>query len=225
MKVTRETIVSSLSTNGKVGNRSSGCRHGRNGPARSRESLSRAGNTAEERRAASQVDTRVVTAELGKAQTAIIEEAKKPRNRCSTKVAGSWTAESQQVDADLARAKAGSGRRPAQAAIRAGAARGETSRYAGAIGTTYGKRGTNCSWSWGPRTARVPHRRPVAIEGDCQSELQEAESAASVARINLDRGCHPRSHGWHGLRFRSEDRSALIPAIRWPKWESLIAIE
>ena len=139
VKVTRETIVSSLSTNGKVEPIEWLPARAQRAGTITRVFIAR-GQQVRKDEPLVELDTRVVTAELGKAQAAI----KEAKTRGTGARPGRPDRGASASGRGPGSGKAGSGRRP-EAAIRAGAASGESKPLRKWNWTTYGKPWINCS--------------------------------------------------------------------------------
>ncbi len=179
VKVTRETIVSSLSTNGKVEPIEWLPARAERAGAITRVFIAR-GQQVRKDEPLVELDTRVVTAELGKAQAAI-KEAKTQEQVLDQ---GGRIAERQQVNADLARAKLDLdvAQKQQSALERLVAKQAATQVELDNVRQAVDQLQLRIR-------ALEQHMAALVTGSDreiARAKLQEAESAASVARINLD---------------------------------------
>ena len=179
VKVTRETIVSSLSTNGKVEPIEWLPARAERAGTITRVFIAR-GQQVRKDEPLVELDTRVVTAELGKAQAAI----KEARTQEQVLDQGGRIAERQQVDADLARARLDLevAQKQQSALERLVAKQAATQVELDNVRQAVDQLQLRIH-------ALEQHKAALVTGSDkeiARAKLQEAESAAAVARINLD---------------------------------------
>ena len=200
VKVARETIISSLGTNGKVEPIEWLPARAERAGTVTRVLVTR-GQQVKKDAPLVELDTRVVAAELGRAQAAI-HEAQTQEKLLDQ---GGRLAERQQVEADLARA-----RLDLEVA----------QKQQGALERLVAKQAaTNLELETARQTvdqlqlrihALEQHKSALVTGTDkeiAKARLEEAHASAAIARANMDVQCDPCSDGWHGVRLRPESGS------------------